>query len=83
MQPTKFICIFTFLLYTQHVSALAGHHQLLLFMLKLSNCIAYNFYLVLLYINLRYSSTKRKRQHQHAGGENEEQGQTYPKQRDE
>jgi hypothetical protein len=49
MQQIKLISIFSFL-FSQHVSALAGHHQ---------------------------TSTTRKRQHQHAGGENEEQqGQT-------
>jgi hypothetical protein len=47
MQPKKLICIFSFL-FSQHVSALADHHQVLHFMLKLSNCIAYHFYLVLL-----------------------------------
>jgi hypothetical protein len=39
MQPRKLVCIFSFLS-SQHVSALAGHHQVLLCMLKLSNCIA-------------------------------------------
>jgi hypothetical protein len=43
MQPRKLICIFSFL-FSQHVSALAGHHQVLLFMLKLLNSIAYHFY---------------------------------------
>jgi hypothetical protein len=37
MQLRNLICIFSFLLSSQHVSALAGHHQVLLFMLKLSN----------------------------------------------
>jgi hypothetical protein len=54
VQPRKLICIFSFLL-SQHVLALAGHHQVLLFMLKLSNCIAYHFYLVLLYTKLHYT----------------------------
>jgi hypothetical protein len=43
MQPRNLICIFSFLLSSQHVSALAGHYQVLLFMLKLLNCIEYNF----------------------------------------
>jgi hypothetical protein len=42
MQPRTYLYIL--LLSSQHVSALAGHHQVLLFMLKLSNCIAYHFY---------------------------------------
>jgi hypothetical protein len=54
MQPRKLICIFSFLLSSQYVSVLAGHHQVLLFMLKLSNCIAYHFYLVLLSTKLHY-----------------------------
>jgi hypothetical protein len=54
MQPRKLICIFSFL-FSQHVSALAGHHQVLLFVLKLSNCIAYHFYLVLLSTKLHHS----------------------------
>jgi hypothetical protein len=54
IQPRKLIYIFSFLS-SQHVSALAGHHQVLLFMLKLSNCIAYHFHLVLLSTKLRYS----------------------------
>jgi hypothetical protein len=37
------------------VSALAGRHQVLLFMLKHSNCIAYHFYLVLSPTKLGYS----------------------------
>jgi hypothetical protein len=56
MQHRKLICIFSFL-FSQHVSALAGHHQVLLFMLKLSNSIAYYLYLVLLSSKLRYSIT--------------------------
>jgi hypothetical protein len=52
MQPRKLICIFSFL-FSQQVSALAGHHQVLLFTLKLSNCNAYHFYLVLLSTKLR------------------------------
>jgi hypothetical protein len=55
MQPRKLICIFSFLLSSRHVSALAGHDQVLLFMVKLSNCIAYHFYLVLLSTKLCYS----------------------------
>jgi hypothetical protein len=43
MQPRKLVCIFSFL-FSQHVSALVGHHQVLLFMLKLLKCIEYNFY---------------------------------------
>jgi hypothetical protein len=54
MQPRKLICIFSFFLSLQHVSALAGRLQVLLFMLKLSNCIAYHFYLLLLSTKLRY-----------------------------
>jgi hypothetical protein len=50
MQPRTPICTFSFLLSSQHVSAPAGHHQVLPFMLKLSNCIAYHFCLVLLSI---------------------------------
>jgi hypothetical protein len=54
MQPRKLFCMFSFLLSSQHVSALAGHHQVLLFMLKLSNCTAYHFYEELLSTKLRY-----------------------------
>jgi hypothetical protein len=54
MQRRKLICILS-LLFSQHVSAPAGHHQVLLFMLKLSICIAYHFYLVLLSTKFRYS----------------------------
>jgi hypothetical protein len=54
MQPRKLVCIFSFLS-SQHVSALAGHHQMLLFMLKLSNSIAYHLYLVLLSTKLCYN----------------------------
>jgi hypothetical protein len=54
MQPRKLICIFSFL-FSQYVSVLAGHHQVLLFILKLSNYIAYHFYLLLLSTKLRYS----------------------------
>jgi hypothetical protein len=45
MQPRKLICtsIFSFLS-SQHILALAGHHQVLLFMLKLLNCIEYHLY---------------------------------------
>jgi hypothetical protein len=43
MQLTKLICIFSFL-FSQHVSALAGHHQVLLFMLKLLKCTECHFY---------------------------------------
>jgi hypothetical protein len=42
MQPRKLIRIFSFLS-SQHVSALAGHHHVLLFMLKLLNGIEYHF----------------------------------------
>jgi hypothetical protein len=54
MRPRNLICIFSFL-FSQHVSALAGHDQVLPFMLKLSNCIEYRFYLVLLPTKLLYS----------------------------
>jgi hypothetical protein len=54
MQSRKVICTFSYL-FSQHVSAVPGHHQALLLMLKLSNCIAYHFYLVLLSTKLRYS----------------------------
>jgi hypothetical protein len=43
VQLRRLICIFSFL-FSQHVSALAGHHKVLLFMLKLSNCTEYHFY---------------------------------------
>jgi hypothetical protein len=56
MQPRKLICTFSFL-FSQHVSALAGHYQVLLLMLKLLNCIEYHFYLALLSIKPRYSPT--------------------------
>jgi hypothetical protein len=38
----KLIYIFDFL-FSQHVSALAGHHQVFLLMLELLNCIDYHF----------------------------------------
>jgi hypothetical protein len=55
VQPRQLICIFSFFLSSQHVLALAGHHQVLPFMLKLLNCIAYLFCLVLLSTKLCYS----------------------------
>jgi hypothetical protein len=72
MQHRKFICIFSFLLSSQHVSSQAGHHQVLLFMLKLSNCTAHHFFLVLLSTKLFYgliifikTKTARRVEHNH------------------